>query len=228
MTNNQNHPAMISIDELSAGDILLCYENAKIDPVGKGITKRTDSNYTHAAICIDKTRAAESMVFGGVRKVDILDLIKRYDHLAVFRQPDAWSHASRVQSMNEFIDQLIASGAKYNFRGVAKFVDRRDDHNLTTYEKLDAYFKDPTTDVTEANKRYFCSELVAECFIVSGFIESSAAVVYEPSVMSPGSLGQDPTYGTFFGYISGIPNYSVPGTDEFFKTSTYKDIFGPQ
>lgn len=44
---------MMQIDELRAGDVLLCYKDEKFDIVGKGITHVTGSEYTHAAICID-------------------------------------------------------------------------------------------------------------------------------------------------------------------------------
>lgn len=225
-TNNQNHPAMTSIDELRAGDVLLCYEDGEKDFVGNRITAVTGSEYTHAAICIDSFNAAEAMFLGGVTKVKISDIIKRYDHIAVFRQPDAWCHDDRVEAINLFIDSLVVSGAKYNVLGIKEFKEKRDNHILNSYEKLTAFFNDPSSKTAGENKKYFCSELVADCFIVSGFIEPTAAVVYQSDVTSPGALGRDPTYGTFYGYISGIPNYTVPRSDEFFNTTTYKEIFG--
>ena len=82
---------VVSIESLRAGDVLLCYKDSKIDPVGKKITKETDSEYTHAAICIDEITAAESLTSSGVSKNSIKELVFRYDHVAVFRQPDAWS-----------------------------------------------------------------------------------------------------------------------------------------
>ena len=67
---------------------------------------------------------------------------------------------------------------------------------------------------------------MADCFVATGFIDPSAAVVYKSNVTSPGSLGRDPTFGTFLGYVSVVPNYSVPDSDEFLNTSTFSEIFG--
>ena len=83
--NDDHKMKMASINELRAGDVLLCYKDAKFDPVGGAITHVTNSEYTHAAICIDSCTAAESTVLGGVAKVKVHDFVKRYDHIAVFR-----------------------------------------------------------------------------------------------------------------------------------------------
>lgn len=217
---------MMGSSELRAGDVLLCYEDKKIDPVGKGITHVTGSEYTHAAICISSSLAAEATVLGGVSKIQIADLIKRYDHVAVFRQPDAWRPQERVQAMNVFIDSIIASGAKYNLRDVMKFKERSEVHQLSITEKLHAFFNGTHAPAPIEKGSYFCSELVANCFIVTGFIDPSAAVLYQANVTSPGALGRDPTFGTFCGYVSSAQNYSVPATDEFFNHSTLDEIFG--
>jgi len=217
---------MVSLNELRAGDILLCYKDAKIDPVGKGITHVTNSEYTHAAICIDSCTAAESMVLGGVRKTGVQDLVKRYDHVAVFRQPDSWHPAERVQALNAFIDSIIASGAKYNLRDVATFRKRNEVHQLSLSDQLQAFFEGKLAPSPIEKGSYFCSELVADCFVASGFIEPSAAVVYKSNVTSPGALGRDPTFGTFYGYVSLMPNYAVPKTDEFANATKYSEIFG--
>lgn len=217
---------MMHINELRAGDVLLCYKDAKLDPVGKGITRVTNSEYTHAAICISACTAAESTVFDGVTKIATADLIKRYDHVAVFRQPDAWRPAERIQAMNAFIDSIIASGAKYNLRDVMTFKKRSEVHQFSLTDQLNAFFNGTYAPAPIEKGKYFCSELVANCFVVTGFIEPSAAVVYKSDVTSPGALGRDPTFGTFFGYVSAVPNYSVPATDEFFRASTFEEIFG--
>jgi len=217
---------MMLASELRAGDVLLCYKDAKIDPVGKGITRVTNSEYTHAAICISSSIAAEATVLGGVSKVEIENLIKRYDHVAVFRQPDAWRPPERVQAMNAFIDSIVASGAKYNLRDVATFKKRNEVHQLSLTDQLHAYFNGTYAPAPVEKGSYFCSELVASCFVVTGFIDPSAAVVYKSDVTSPGALGRDPTFGTFCGYVSTVPNYSVPATDEFINRSTFNDIFG--
>jgi len=217
---------MVSTTELCAGDVLLCYKDAKFDLAGKAITHITKSEYTHAAICVDSCTAAESTVLGGVAKVNIADVIRRYDHVAVFRQPDAWRPQERILAMNVFIDAIIASGAKYNLRDVATFKKRNEVHQLSLTEQLHAFFNGTYSPPPVEKGRYFCSELVASCFVVTGFIEPSAAVVYKSNVTSPGALGRDPTFGTFYGYVSAAPNYSVPDADEFFGTSTFREIFG--
>ena len=217
---------MVSINELRAGDVLLCYKDAKLDPVGKGISYITDSEYTHAAICINHCTAAESTVSGGVAKVKIQDLVKRYHHVAVFRQPDAWRPAEYVQILNFFVDSVILSGAKYNLRGVVAFKKRSEVHQLSLMEQLHAFFNGTYASAPIDKGNYFCSELVANCFVVTGFIDPSAAVIYQANVTSPGALGRDAMFGTFYGYVSALPNYSVQDTDEFFNASTFNEIFG--
>ncbi len=224
--NNGHKMKLLTTNELRAGDVLLCYKDAKLDPVGKGITHVTNSEYTHAAICIDSCTAAESVVTGGVTKVKVQDLAKRYDHVAVFRQPDAWRPPKRVKALNDFINSIIASKAKYNLRDVVTFKKRNKVHQFSLTKQLHAFFQGTFSPDPVEKGSYFCSELVVDCFVVTGFIEPSAAVVYKSNVTSPGALGRDATFGTFCGYVSVIPNYSVPATDEFFNTSTLHDVFG--
>ncbi|MFW9440483.1 YiiX/YebB-like N1pC/P60 family cysteine hydrolase [Xanthomonas euvesicatoria] len=209
--------------EMRAGDVLLCYKDAKIDPVGKGITHVTDSEYTHAAICISSSVAAEATVSAGVAKVQLESL---NDHVAVFRQPDAWKPASRIQVMNEFIDYIVASEAKYNLRDVVTFKNRRKFHQLSISEQLHAFFNGTYVPSPIEKGRYFCSELVVSCFVITGFIDASAEVLYKPNVISPGALGRDSTFGTFLGYVSCKPNYSIPAADEFINYATLDQIFG--
>lgn len=227
VSHNDGHKMkLLTTKELRAGDVLLCYKDSKLDPIGKGITHVTNSEYTHAAICIDSCTVAESVVKGGVTKVKIQDFAKRYDHIAVFRQPDAWQSPERVKALNKFIDSIIASKAKYNLRDVVTFKKRSEVHQLAQTEQLQAFFQGTFAPPPVEKGRYFCSELVADCFVVTGFIEPSAAIVYKSDVTSPGALGRDATFGTLYGYISVMPNYSVPVNDEFFKTSTFDEIFG--
>jgi hypothetical protein len=224
--NDDQEMKIVSINDLSAGDVLLCYKDAKLDLVGKGITHVTDSEYTHAAICINQCTAAESTVFSGVAKVKIQDFVKRYDHVAVFRQPDAWSPPERVLALNFFVDSVIESRAKYNLRGVVAFKKRHELHQLSLMEQLHAFFNGTYVPVPIEKGNYFCSELVANCFIVTGFIDPSAAVLYQSAVTSPGALGRDATFGTFYGYVSAVPNYSARETDEFFNARTFSEMFG--
>ena len=216
---------LLTTNELFAGDVLLCYKDAKLDIVGKGITHVTKSDYTHAAICIDTCTAAESTLKDGVSKVKVKDLVQRYDHVAIFRQPDAWHIPERLIALNAFIDAIILSKAKYNLRDVMTFRKRAEVHQFSLTEQLDAFFKGTLAPSPVEKGKYFCSELVADCFVATGFIEPSAAVVYKSNVTSPGSLGRDATLGTFCGYVSAHPNYSVPENDEFFNSSTFHEIY---
>ena len=220
---------LISLDVLRAGDVLLCYKAKTIDILGKKIRKVTQSNYTHAAICIDSTNAVESvssLTSNGVAKVTNAALVGRYDHVAVFRQPDAWPPSS-IEVLRAFIERILTSGAKYNLSGVAAFRKRKNLHDMTVTEQLRAYFDDSSCPPPQLKEKYFCSELVCDCFVASGFIDPSAAIVYQSSVTSPGALGRDPTFGTFCGYITTVPDYAVPPEEEFFNTTTFAEIFGP-
>lgn len=217
---------IVSVSELRAGDVLLCYGAAKLDPISKVITQVTNSNYTHAAICIDSYTAAESTLLGGVAKVKTQDLVNRYDHVAVLRQPDAWSSQQRVQAMNTFIDTIIASKAMYNLCDVVAFKERSEVHQLSLNEQVKAFFDGAYLSVPVVKGSYFCSELVVSCFVITGFIDPSAAVVFNAKVTSPGDLGRDPVYGTFYGYVTALPNYSVPVSDEFYGMTTFSEIFG--
>lgn len=222
MTTHQLAPLV----ELRAGDILLCYGDAKFDPLRKKIIRTTHSKYTHAAICLDTNTAAESLIKGGVTKIKIEEIVGRYDHVALIRQPDAWRSPDRVQALNAFIDSIISSKAKYNFRDLWAFEKKREIHQISLAEQLQAFFEGKMTPPPIEKGSYFCSELVVACFVASGFIDLSAAVVYKSNVTSPGELGRDPTFGTFYGYLSLVPNYVIPRTDEFANATKYDEIFG--
>jgi len=150
--------------------------------------------------------------------------VARYDHLAVFRQPDVWSE-DRIEGLRLFIDRVIASGAKYNFLGIGRFKKRKEIHDLTLHDQLRAFFDGKLEPVSSDKGKYFCSELVADCFVATGILDPSAAVMYKSDVTSPGDLGKDPTFGTFFGYISVVEGYLVPSTDDFINASTFDELF---
>lgn len=223
----KNDTPFLSIDALRGGDIILCYGDSKLDVVGKGIESVTDSKYKHAAICLDNKLAAEAMVLNGVQKGPIIDLVNRYSHVAVFRQPDAWD-IDRLRTMNLFIDKIIRSGTKYNIGGIVRFVKRKTKHDKTLYQKLEAYFDGKLKPDAFEKNRYFCSELVCDCLIATGFISPSAAIAYKSETVAPGVLGRDPTFGTFLGYISLCKDYTVPESDEFMRVGRFNEIFGQQ
>jgi len=43
----------VSTKQLRAGDVILCYKKEKFDFANNKIRERTNSAYSHAAICID-------------------------------------------------------------------------------------------------------------------------------------------------------------------------------
>ena len=131
----------------------------------------------------------------------------------------------RVLALQLFIGIIINSGAKYNLSGVMKFRSRKDIHEKTVFEQLELFFDGKLAPSPTIKGQYFCSELVADCFVAVGFIAPSAAVHYKSNVTSPGALGRDPTFGTFYGYVSCVTNYQVPSSDEFFNTTTFSEIF---
>lgn len=216
---------MLCTSNIRTGDVLLCYKDSKMSPSGKAITYVTGSNYTHAAICISPNLLAEATLFGGVSKVTLEEFINRYDHVAVFRQPYAWQSQKNIQLMNDFVNSIIDSKAKYNLRGVAVFKYKSEAHKVSVIQKLNDFFNGAASPEPIIKRNYFCSELVVSCFSATNFISPSAQVLYRSSVTSPGDLGREPTFGIFCGYISKIPGYSVPSTDEFFNVSTFDEIY---
>lgn len=72
--------------------------------------------------------------------------------------------------------------------------------------------------------KYFCSELIVNCFIHTGFISQSAAIMYLPKVYSPGDLSRDPTFGIFYGYLTTEDINTIPIEDVFYYIDNYEDI----
>lgn len=215
----------VNISDLQAGDVVLCKSNSSKFGIKNPISKFTESDYSHAAICLNSELAAEIHPLSRVKKVQISELISRYEYVAIFRQPDAWSSKKRIRSLNYFIENLISRSARYNFWDLRYFLQYNKSDN-DTLEKLDSFFSGEYCPPSSERARYFCSELVVCCFIFSGFIDASAAIIYEANKIPPGFLGRDATFGTFYGYITNKKNFSIPETDEFYNEPPYEDIFG--
>jgi hypothetical protein len=209
---------------LRPGDVLLCRGDGVFDITRRVIASKTGSQYTHAAIYVGEKMVLEA-VRPRVQKVLLDVLLKRYAHIAVFRQPDAWT-PDRIQALAMFANQSVIAKARYNLSGALNIFDAKADHQNTLYERLDAYFKDPKTVPWSEKEEYFCSEIVVDCYIAVGFIEPSAISVYQGHTYAPGDLADDPTFGTFAGYISGRSAYTVPSSDEFYQRTTFDEIFG--
>ncbi|VAW59267.1 hypothetical protein MNBD_GAMMA08-478, partial [hydrothermal vent metagenome] len=154
------------------------------------------------------------------------DLVSRYGHVAVIRQPDAWAGVDRISALKLFIDKVVDNKAKYNFNGILKFKDRKEYHEANIYEKLNAFFTGNLAPASTNKHQYFCSEFVCDCFIAVGFIQPSAAVLYQSDTYSPGDLSKDPTFGIFWGYLTNDKGYQVSESDQFYYATTYDVIFG--
>lgn len=217
---------LISLKELKPGDIFLCYSGKKLDPIRGAINKVTGSPYSHSGIYLGNRFVFESVVVEGVKKTKIRDFIGRYSHVAVFRQPDAW-HQKNVDALNLFAKRVLERDARYNLSGIVRFTSLVRQHSKDLMRSLEDYFSGRATPRPTIKEKYFCSELVADCFADVGFIAPSAAMVYRSDAISPVALASDPTFGTFVGYTSLDGEYEVPVDDEFYHRATFKEIFGP-
>ncbi|HHP0473008.1 TPA: YiiX/YebB-like N1pC/P60 family cysteine hydrolase [Vibrio harveyi] len=209
---------------LQTGDIILCYKNGKFDALGKAIQSVTKSEYVHAGIYLGDNIVAESMT-SGLAKENLNNVLQRYDHVAIFRRHDAWDEG-RVRLLKYFVEKMLESKCKYNFSGVFNFKGAKEEHQQTLTKQLEDYFNGDCVQISPIKENYFCSEFVVDCFVVTGFIEPSAAVLYNSTVTAPGDLGRDATFGYFLGYLSSDSQYDIPENDEFYNVSTWEDIFG--
>ena len=106
------------------------------------------------------------------------------------------------------------------------FVRRKENHELTLPKQLEAYVAGDLEPDSFSKEKYFCSELVADCFAAAGFLHPSAAVVYKADTYAPGDLGKDPTFGTFLGYLTLGDASQIPKNDEFINNVTFGEVFG--
>lgn len=213
-----------TIADLKAFDILLCYgKDSKKDFIGKKIKKITNSDYVHAAIFIGNGYIAESLVKKGVSKNKIQVLLSRYDYIAVLRHPDIWSEDKEI-TLNNFISKL--NNSEYSISKVLKFEKNKMEHKVSINSKLKAYFDNKYTPQEIEKEKYFCSELVVDCFIKVNFISESAAVLYQSDTYSPGDLSKDGTFGFFYGYLlTKQDKKNLLLEDKFFYDSTFDEIF---
>lgn len=227
----QPNTSFKNIADLRPGDVILCYCKPTEDFVAKAINNVTASEYCHAAIYYGASLAAESTAKNGIKKgeikkISVSKLISRYDHVAVLRQPDAWTGDDRVRALQLFIDKVVENKAKYNFNGILSFKSRKDLHEANIQEKLEAFFNGQLNPIPTEKGAYFCSEFVCDCFIAVGFIQPSAAVLFQSDTYSPGDLGKEPAFGTFWGYLTMNQNYIVPEQDYYYRATTYDALFG--
>jgi hypothetical protein len=220
-----------NIEELSPGDVILCHCDPSQDIVARIIHEVTSSEYCHAAIYYGNSLAAESTAKNGLKKgkiekIEVSDLVSRYGHVALLRQPDAWRGDIRVKELQLFIDKVVETESKYNCKGILAFKKRRRIMKKNLYENLAKFFDENPDPVPTLKHKYFCSEFVTDCFTAVGFIEPRAAVLYQSDICAPGDFGKDPTFGAFWGYVTKKPEYVVEESDYFYQEGTYDKIFG--
>jgi hypothetical protein len=173
----------ISLNDVKAGDVLL-FRKADKSKAETDISVASGSEYTHAAICIGDGKAAGAGL-RGIAVEPLEELLGMYDHVAVFRQPDAWS-PQRLNALADFAAAAVAAKKRYNFDGLREFIAIRETHESTVHERLSKFFSgtyEPPTPT--AADHYTCSEFVAAAYIIIGFIRPSAAIAYSPAPSPP-------------------------------------------
>lgn len=227
---------ILSENDLIIGDVLLCSAN---DYVGRLIKDNTKSNYVHAAIYLGDGMVAEAMVkgnksglssvsLGAVVKENISNVIARYEYLAVLRPHPSlgWQFAGRRKLLLEFVDILLENKVGYNFYGALMLARngnkqfRGDEKNNKLYEFLNGKRKVPSP----IKKKYFCSELIVDCFRYGGILDKSTYFHIVAEDHSPGDLAKSNNFGWLLGYLSSSKGFKVPKSDDLFFESTYDEI----
>ena len=189
----------------------------------------TGSPYTHAAIALSSTEIVDARP-GGVKIRAMQELVDGADCVAVLARSDIWD-AKRLQLLGEYAATLQAAGARYNYRDALAFEATKAQHQAGVTQALDDYFKQAEKGEQHAATNlgpFFCSELVVNCLIHIGFIDPSAAVVFEPGTQSPGDLLADATYGYLVGYLTKDPTYKMSDDDPLQTLTRYVDVCGPR
>jgi len=209
----------ISKNDLKTGDVLLGYTSSVID---KGHDE-LNSGYVHVSIYLGENEVAEA-TRPNVQITPFEKAIEEYDHIAVLRQPDAW-HENNKSRLKAFVQDLINNRAKFNRKDIRDFEKNLKDKYISEQENLEKYFDDQYQPKSPLKETYFCSELVVSVYIAVGFISESAAIIYNPEVMSPSYLGNDTTFGTFLGYIKPYEEYIIPENDQFIHHTSFYEIY---
>jgi len=203
-----------SLTNLNPGDVILCTGKSKkkFDPIGDNVQSVTESNYVHAALYLGEDNIVEAVTGHGVQKKNLKSFLEKYNHCVVLRRSEAWT-PERVNMLSIFVNKLILNGAKYNLSGALKL-----GKTLTSDEaikrKIDLLLK--IFPGNDDSKDMFCSQLVAMCFIITGYIGDSAKEYFNPTETAPIKLAHDRAYGDFLGYIWIKKLYQVPDDDELY------------
>jgi hypothetical protein len=151
-------------------------------------------------------------------------VVESADHVAVFRQPDAWDPI-RIKLLSVFVNEAVARGAKYDSAGLRHFEANKELHEKTLHDRLTQLHEGTLPPESTEDKAYTCSGFLAAGFRATGFFERSASLLYNPDTTAPGDLGKDPSWGTFVGYVSLKDGYEIPLDDEFYNESTFAEIW---
>jgi hypothetical protein len=211
-------PHVIDINEIKPGDVLLCFSAV----MSEELRTATGSGYSHAAICLENSIAAESAI-RGVRKTPIAVLLEEYEHIAIFREPHNWDF-ERVGLLRQFVEWAITAKVTFNFDGFRDFTTSQAEHQRTLMQNIAMFHEEKLPSPAAERDAYFCSEFIAAAFVAVRIVGPGAALVFDPRVISPGSL-KDPTYGLFLGYLIPYSGYQVPADDEFIMTTPFHKIW---
>lgn len=209
----------ISKNDLKIGDVLLGYTSSAID---KGHSE-LNSGYVHASIYFAENEVVEA-TRPNVQITTFEKSVEEYDHIAVLRQPDAW-HEKNILKFKIFVQDLIINKTKFNRQGIKTFKTNLKAKYRSEQENLEKYFEGKYQPKSPFKEEYFCSEFVVSVYIAIGFISESASIIYNPEVMSPSSLGDDGTFGTFLGYIKPYSEYIIPHNDQFIQRTPFHEMY---
>jgi len=219
---------MLSLNDVKPGDVLLCRPPEGINAskvVRRSIAAVTGSPYTHAAIALSPSEVLDARPIHGVKARPLAELLVEARHVAVLRHPDAWT-PQRIDRLREYAAALQALGAGYNYREALRYTANRRSHEAGTMDALRRYFETGEQQPAADFGPFFCSELVAACFVDSGFLHPSAAVVVAPGVQAPGDLAKEPAFGFLLGFLAADPVSKVPDDDPMLNHARYSEIFG--
>ncbi|SPZ04948.1 Orthopoxvirus protein of uncharacterised function (DUF830) [Pseudomonas luteola] len=188
------HPLFLTEADLAPADILFC-PNDETDLIRAAISYGSAGDYVHTAIYIGKGYAIEA-ANGGVVKVKLDDVIKRYPYVAVARCFGANPEGVLELSKKVVDFCLLHAQAKtpYNLKGalMAPLLELQELElqNRTKRWSVPNHTGSPIESL-------FCSQLVVEAFINGGYIPEGTV---NSASYSPTKLAEDRMFG-LIGYF---------------------------
>jgi hypothetical protein len=210
---------MLELTDVTPGDLLLFFKLQKNADESR-VAELTESQYTHSGIFLGDGQIAHQTSEGVIIE-PLRDTLDGFDHAAVFRRHDLWSQR-RLEILKLFAARAQSAKTRYNLRGLLKFMENRAAHEANLQSDLINCFDGNLQPEPSVKKQYHCSEFVVACFTATGIIEPSAAIVYRGSVISPGDLGRDATFGFFDGYVT--LGGQVQSNDDFINEQPFSEI----